>query len=515
MQSFFRRVQNHRRLLALMVLVLVIAVAGFAVVQAQQGGRDGHRPPPQDDQPRHDRPQDGNNDRRHDDDVAAETITTIAEMPETALLGGDNTVFDASEGAFTNPLPLLDPADESRFDRGDDLFEMEFVMATGADADDDGLGPFFNAVSCEACHIEDGRGRAPLFDGETQTGLLIRLALPDVTLNHGTLPDPLYGGQLQDLAIDGLAPEATFRIEYTEISGTFADGTPYRLRQPTYIIENTVYGDVDANTSFSPRVANHMIGLGLLEAVTEETILRYADPNDSDGDGISGRPNMVWDAVNNQMAIGRFGWKANEPNLLQQTAGAFNGDMGITTSLNAYQPCSEMQADCLAALSGGEPELSDDSLQAVTFYVSTLAVPAQRDWDDPQVQTGQQIFMDAQCSSCHLPELETGLHPSIAAASFQTIRPYTDLLLHDMGEGLADGQRNFLATGSEWRTAPLWGIGLIETVNGHTYYLHDGRARNLMEAILWHGGEAQASRDFVLQLSVAEREALIAFLKSL
>jgi CxxC motif-containing protein (DUF1111 family) len=265
----------------------------------------------------------------------------------------------------------------------------------------------------------------------------------------------------------------------------------------------------------SPRVANQMIGLGLLEAVPDETLLALADPDDADGDGISGRVNTVWDYFNNQMAMGRFGWKANQPSVLQQVATAFNGDIGIMTTLFPEQNCSPAQVDCLNAINGGTPEISDEDLANVALYSSILAVPAQRDYDDPQVQQGETIFYAAQCQSCHIPTLETGTHPTISALSDQTIHPYTDLLLHDMGPALADGRPDFEASGSEWRTPPLWGIGLIETVNGHTNYLHDGRARNLLEAVLWHDGEARASRDYVLGLSQEDVDALVAFLRSL
>ncbi len=458
-------------------------------------------------------------------DTTAETVTTAtggstdfvasADFFANPYLGGDNTVFDTSVEAFTNHLPGLTEAQILQFEEGDELFEQSFVAATGIVAEADGLGPVFNADSCESCHVSDGRGRAPLFTGEMESGFLIRLASEERTLNGATLPDPIYGGQLQDGSIAGMSPEASIVITYRDINGTFADGTPYTLRQPVYTLENMAYGPLADGITFSPRVANQMIGLGLLEAIDEATILSFADPNDSNGDGISGRPNYVWDEYNNQTAIGRFGWKANQPNLIQQTAGAYNGDMGISTSLFPHQPCTEAQTNCATLPTGGAPEVSDEHVLLVAFYSSTLSVPAQRNYNDSQVQRGEQIFNEAQCSACHVSQVTTGLHTSIPQLSNQTIRPFTDLLLHDMGENLADGQSDFQATGSEWRTPPLWGIGLIETINGHTTYLHDGRARDLTEAILWHGGEGSASRDYFLTMSAEDREALLAFLRSL
>jgi CxxC motif-containing protein (DUF1111 family) len=304
-------------------------------------------------------------------------------------------------------------------------------------------------------------------------------------------------------------------ITYTDIPGTFADGTPYSLRVPNYQINSLAYGELASDVTFSPRVANQMIGLGLLEAINEETILSFADPADANGDGVSGRPNYVWDAFNNRINLGRFGWKANQPHLLQQTAGAFNGDMGISTSLFNHQSCTDLQPDCMALPTGGAPEVPDEEVLLVAFYSSSLAVPAQRTPDAPLVQQGAAVFEAAQCSACHIPEVTTGIHATSPQLSNQTIHPFTDLLLHDMGIELGDGQADFQATGTEWRTPPLWGVGLFETVNGHTYFLHDGRARDLSEAILWHGGEGATSRDIYLNLSAPDREALLAFLKSL
>jgi CxxC motif-containing protein (DUF1111 family) len=261
-------------------------------------------------------------------------------------------------------------------------------------------------------------------------------------------------------------------------------------------------------------VAPAVFGVGLLEAVPEAHILAAADPDDTDGDGISGRPNQVADVVNGGTSLGRFGWKANVPSVEQQNAGAFHGDIGITSALFPDENCPPEQVACGSALSGGVPELDAAKLDRVTFYTRTLAVPARRDVGQPVTTEGQELFASLGCASCHLPELRTG-ESDIAALSNQVIHPYTDLLLHDMGPGLADGRPDGEASGSEWRTAPLWGIGLVDTVNGHTRFLHDGRARNLSEAILWHGGEAQASADAFRASPARARDALIAFLESL
>ena len=431
------------------------------------------------------------------------------------LLGGQTTIFDTSVNAFNQPAPGLEREQNLLFFVGNSFFSHNWVTAPSSTTARDGLGPLFNSRSCAGCHFKDGRGRAPEFDGETATGLLLRLSIPQTGEHGEMLPDPVYGGQFQEQAVEGIQSEGEYQISYAELTGSFADGRTYSLRQPQINFTQLKYGDLSADVMISPRVANQMIGLGLLEAVPDETLLALADPDDANADGISGRVNTVWDYANDQMAVGRFGWKANQPSILQQVATAFNADMGITTHLFPEENCSSVQTDCLNVINGGSPEIDEDDLLKVVLYSSVLAVPAQRDYDDPQVQQGETVFYAAQCQSCHVPTLETGIHPTIAALSNQTIHPYTDLLLHDMGEGLADGRPDFEAGGSEWRTPPLWGIGLIETVNGHTNYLHDGRARNLLEAVLWHDGEARASRDYVLSLSQEDVDALIAFLRSL
>ena len=266
----------------------------------------------------------------------------------------------------------------------------------------------------------------------------------------------------------------------------------------------------------SLRIANAVHGLGLLEAVLEADIRANADPDDADGDGISGRLNMVWDKTEQKLVLGRFGWKANQPSLRQQTADAFNGDIGITSPVNPRQNNTEAQRERVSsAPSGGEPELPENLLKHVVTYLRTLAPPAQRDTNDAAVIQGGQLFATLNCAKCHQPTLRTGEFPDVPELAHHPIHPYTDLLLHDMGAGLADGRPDGEATGTEWRTPPLWGMGLQQAVNGHTTLLHDGRARNTEEAILWHGGEAAKSQQDFLKLSPDDRAALLAFLDSL
>jgi CxxC motif-containing protein (DUF1111 family) len=240
-----------------------------------------------------------------------------------------------------------------------------------------------------------------------------------------------------------------------------------------------------------------------------------ADPDDRDGDGISGRPNEVWDSTANKKTLGRFGWKANQPNLRQQNAGAAVGDIGIATSLAIGENCTTAQTDCANAINGGAPEMSDEFLEKLTLYTMTIAVPAQRNANDPTVKHGEELFRTMGCASCHVPTLQTESVEKFPELSNQTFHPFTDLPLHDMGEGLADNRPDFEAAGREWRTPPLWGLGLIPIVNKHDLLLHDGRARGIAEAILWHGGEAEKSREVFRSAAGPEREALIAFLNSL
>jgi CxxC motif-containing protein (DUF1111 family) len=425
----------------------------------------------------------------------------------TALSGGATTVFDVSSGAFENPAPNLSAAHLARHDVGDEAFGAVFVPAPAPE--NGGLGPVFNNVSCEACHLGDGRGRPPL-PGERFETMLFRASVPGRGPHRGPAAAPGFGTQLQLEAIPGFRPEVDASVTYTEAPGRFADGTAYSLRVPRYSFRRA-YVPLPPDLLVSPRVAPAVFGLGLLEAVPDIVLLANADPDDRDRDGISGRVNVVWDEIQRRYAVGRFGWKANVPNLMQQTAGAYNGDMGVTSTLFPAESCEGAVAGC----ERHGPEVDDATVADAAFYTQTLGVPARRDLDDPQALAGERLFRQAGCAGCHLPTAVTGVLPGVPEVSGQRIHAYTDLLLHDMGPALADGRPDFRASGSEWRTPPLWGIGLVKTVNGHTNFLHDGRARSLLEAVLWHGGEAAGAREAVRRMSASSRLALLAFLESL
>ena len=447
--------------------------------------------------------------------LASCTSDELRPEPGEELAGGETTVFDAGTHAFMLSARNLEDMHESAFFVGNSFFNKNWVIAPSSTTARDGLGPTFNARSCSGCHFKDGRGRPPLTDDEPLLSMLVRLSVPGEGPNGDPLPEPNYGGQLQGDAIPGVPREADVLVTWTETPGSYADGETYSLRSPAISFSNLAYGPMASDVLTSARVAPQMIGLGLLEALDEATILAFADPDDADQNGISGRPNYVWDPISESTVIGRFGWKANQPGLRQQNAGAFLGDIGITSSVHDQQNCPPSQAECQGAMTGGDPELSDDLLDDITTYSRLLAVPARRSVDDAEVLAGREQFHALGCADCHVPQLQTGELEDFPEVSNQAIWPYTDLLLHDMGEGLGDERPDFEADGSEWRTPPLWGIGLFAVVNDHTFYLHDGRARNLAEAVLWHGGEAEAAKQAFVEADATDRAALLRFLESL
>lgn len=450
--------------------------------------------------------------------LAPQQVVFSDEPPVAdARSGGSATVFERGPAAFERPIPTLTPTQRRAFHVGNSFFNDAWVVAPASAEGRDGLGPLFNAVSCSACHHRDGRGRPPELPGDPLESMLVRLSVIDG--DGQAQPHPVYGDQIQDKAIPGVPAEATVRITWEEVPGIYADGTAYSLRRPQMQMMELGYGPLGADVRFSARTAPAVFGIGLLEAIPESALLAAADPEDRDGDGIRGRPRFVADRRSGERRLGRFGWKAGAASIEDQSVGAFAGDLGITSSLIAKDHATATQTRALLPVNGGEPELSDHKLIRVVEYQRLLAVPARRRVDDPQVRQGEALFRRLRCDACHTPQQQTGLVPGIPALSHQWIQPFTDLLLHDLGEGLADNRPEGVApdgaTGREWRTAPLWGLGLIPVVNHHHLLLHDGRARGIAEAILWHGGTAEVSREGFRSLSADEREALISFLDSL
>ena len=433
----------------------------------------------------------------------------LADRGEAAP-GGTATVSKPRDGrAFTHPSNGMSLERRLDFGLGDALFRKLWASSPSSTTASDGLGPLFNARSCESCHRRDGRGVVPA-PGESAVSLVLRLGLPDGG------PEPTYGHQLQNFAIQGLAPEGRLTVAYEEEPVTLAGGEVALLRRPIYGVADLSAGPMAPDVRWSARVAPPMIGLGLLEAIPEAAILAHADPDDTDGDGISGRAQRLADG-----RLGRFGWKAVQPDVAAQAADAFATDIGISTPLvrRSHGDCTPRQTACLAAPVGDDPvegvEVTAQMFDYAVFYARHLAVPARPAAGEPAVLAGRTVFMASGCAACHVPAFETGrdgIDPELAG---QRIYPYTDLLLHDLGPGLADAKVEGLAGGAEWRTAPLWGIGLTRQVTGRTEFLHDGRARSLLEAILWHGGEAASARAAVVALSPADRALLITFLNAL
>ncbi len=430
--------------------------------------------------------------------------------------GGTGTTSDYSVQAFSHPMSGTRGEERRQFTLGNSFFNTVWVASPASTTARDGLGPIYNAVSCSSCHFKDGRGRGlPEEEGKVDVSLLFRLRVK--SFGQSVIPHPSYGEQFQPQGIPGVPGEGEVQVKYEKIKLQYEDGLFAEILRPIYDFVKLNFGPMGEDTIKSPRVAPQMIGLGLIEAIDEKDILKNEDPYDLDGDGISGRANFVHSAVDGQIKLGRFGWKAGKPSLLEQNAAAFNGDIGITSYLFPSEECTSVQPDCLKNKT--EDDVPRDRLQNVTTYTQLLAVPSRRDFQKKEVQNGKETFKTIGCTSCHTPSYTTGVNADLDINKNQTIYPYTDLLLHDMGDDLADDKEEYfneeLASTREWRTPPLWGLGLTQTVNGHTRYLHDGRARNLEEAILWHGGEGKKSKEAFMKLSKEEREELIEFLKSL
>ncbi|MBS0357042.1 MAG: c-type cytochrome [Proteobacteria bacterium] len=424
----------------------------------------------------------------------------------------DWQVADAGREAFARPLDGLSDAERERFFHGRSLFNQSWVVAPAKDDQVDGLGPLYNRLACISCHARNGRGLPPESTDERMQSMLVRLSVAGRGAHGGPRPHPAYGDQFNEEGIPGVRGEGRVRLGWIESKRRLADGEVVSLRRPTLAFTELGYGPI-GKVLTSPRVGQQVVGMGLLDAVSAETLSALAAERKPDG--VKGRVNRVWNPSSAALEAGRFGYKANMPTLRAQIAGAFLGDLGITSDLHPAQNCTAVQSACQQAPNGGTPELSARQLDDVEFYLAHLAVPARRDADSEAVLRGEALFASSGCTQCHRPSLQTGASPRFPRLAGQTIAPYTDLLIHDMGAGLADGRPDFAASGREWRTPPLWGIGLTRTISEQERYLHDGRARSLMEAILWHDGEAKvASRRFAA-LPAKERRALLAFLESL
>jgi CxxC motif-containing protein (DUF1111 family) len=457
--------------------------------------------------------------------IAALTGVALAQGGESAVDNGF-TVALADKEAYKQPAPVLSYQERKIFMLGRSHFKRRWIAPITFNGEW-GLGPTFIQTRCSECHINNGRGSPPASADEQLSTMLVRLSLPGSDEHGGPQPDPNYGDQFQNNALQAqevdlryarmfVPAEAKLYLDWEEHAVSFADGEQVMLRKPLLRIEDLAFGPLGEGAMFSLRNTPPLIGLGLLEAVSEETVLAIAKSQKQHG--VNGRPNYVWDAIDKQSALGRFGWKANAPSLMQQTAGAFLGDLGVTSWVFRENNCPPVQIAiaCLNQDPANDPEIIDADMDDFELWLRTLAVPAPRDVDSPQVKQGKNLFSQAGCSVCHVPELKTAPeYPAFPKLANRTFHAYTDLLLHDMGEGLADERPDYRASGRDWRTTPLWGLGLSETVNGSTALLHDGRARNVTEAILWHGGEAEVSREAFRTMPKVDREALVKFVESI
>ncbi len=448
---------------------------------------------------------------------ASQGSETMPKGENKALSVGKYTILEQDKKAFTHTIEGLNESEKTDVRLGERLFMTNWVPAPASTTGLDGLGPTFNAKSCLRCHVRMGRGLPIEKSKKESFGFLMRISVTGKGKNGGPNPVPGYGEQLEDRGILKVKGEADVHCEYENFTVKYPDGSTCELRRPKYCLKNPRYGALPKDLMLSPRVGTQLIGLGFLDGLSEEEILKNADEEDKNRDGISGKANYVWNVREQKHTIGKLGWKANAPNLEQQIAGAFHQDMGITTPIFPKQNCPDPQflAQSLPTGDDLEAEVSSEGLRNISLFMATLSVPARRNINNKQVQKGERLFKKLSCIACHKTGLrvnESKLYPKINGT---IINPYSDLLLHDMGEGLADNRPDYLADGREWRTQALWGIGLIETVNKHSFLLHDGRARSIEEAILWHSGEAKQAKTNFMKLSKENRAALLTFVKSL
>ena len=442
---------------------------------------------------------------------AAVAAAVVAGYDAAGAPAGQASVRETGRSAFTQHIGDLTDEQLATFALGNRVFSTEWIEAPASVEQFDGLGPYYSRRSCSGCHIRDGRGLPPSGARGEEGGLVIGLA---GEVDGMLVPDPKYGEQLSERSIPGIAPEGRLEVSWKEQSFRFPDGELANLRTPDYQVRDLPLGPLAPGTRLRARLAPALPGMGLLEAIPDSAILVREDPDDADSDGVSGRARRVPDGPEGSFEIGRFGWKADQSTILDQVARALRLDIGITSDVHPTADLTPAESLAAKRREGGKPEIDPKLLSALADYCAMLGVPARRNVNDSSVVRGGRLFAAAGCTGCHGGTYTTNAS-EFAALSRQRIEPGTDLLLHDMGSGLAEGVSDATVTGAEWRTPPLWGLGLHERVSGQRYLLHDGRARTLVEAILWHGGEARSSRDRFIRLLAAERRALIDYLESL
>lgn len=427
------------------------------------------------------------------------------------IMASEISVNKETREAFASPIPALSLSKMRQFTGGRHLFRRSWTSAPSSVKSLDGLGPVFNRVSCSGCHVKDGRGRPPE-DGAKFKSMVIKLSL---NKNNSILPDPNYGFQLNDKSILGVPYEGKAQIQFSTKTVFFDDKSKVELSVPSYSFHSLSFGPFNPETKYSGRVAPAVFGLGLIEAIKEEDIIKNEDVFDVNNDNISGRAHYIIDVPSKKTILGRFGWKATRGTLLHHITGAAFQDMGLTSSFFLKQNCTNIQKKCSEQINGGVPEISDKQINMLQLYMQTLAVPRQRNPDNKDIIQGNKLFKNIGCETCHISTYKTGKHKDHIELSNRVIKPYSDFLLHDMGPGLDDELKEGSAISYEWKTPPLWGIGLVKMVNKHTRFLHDGRARSIEEAILWHEGESLSSKNKYLSLNAEERSKVLKFLNSL
>ncbi len=429
--------------------------------------------------------------------VAASALLAACESPPRSV--GVSVQDDAHP---PQPWRPLTPSEQASFDLGYSVFNTDWVPANSPPGRIDGLGPVFNSQSCDACHNSRRRGRGPRGDGDAPPDLVIQLGrrLPDGTVQRGTAE---YGFVLNPLAVKGFRPEARISIRYEAQIRTLADGTRLELRAPHYQLSELSGPALPPDTVLMPRLPPPVQGDGLLERVPRGELERIAAAQGNGRDGVHG-----WVALLGSRAdapVGRFGWQASEPSVASQVGNAFAREMGLSNPLVGYADCGVQDTACQSAPTGGMPEVEPELFDAVVSFQRLHAVPVQRlpDLSSP----GARLFVQLGCARCHRMTLRVG--------SNAAIHPYTDLLVHEMGEELADRDIAGSAARDEWRTAPLWGMNAAYASGQPPQLLHDGRARSVDEAVLWHGGEGRAARERFARLSADERRTLVSWIQQL
>ena len=443
------------------------------------------------------------------------SLVAIFAMGLFAVNDSGKFLFNDKNSSLLKPVNNLTDEDYDKFMLGKSFFTIPWVEAPSVTTARDGLGPLFNANSCISCHPSNGRGVLFNKDGFVSRSLIAKLSIKSNDLKEhkeslkykGFVPNGIYGEQLSINAIHGIDFEGKIKVDFEELDITFPDGEKQVLLKPKYSLENLNYGVISNDTNISYRLASTLNGVGLIELILDNDILKNVDENDSNRDGISGKANYVYSNITKKEELGKYTWKAGVYSLKEQIASAAHNDMGLTTSIFPYENCTSVQKECNnAPKARNKIDLPDERLDAITFYLKNLKAYSPKITNE--YKEGLEIFEQISCAKCHISSFET-------KKGFK-VYPYSDFLLHDMGEELSDGKVEFMALAQEWRTAPLWGLALHKKINKEKpRLLHDGRARSFQEAILWHGGEALNSKENYMNLPKEKREKLLKFLEEL